>query len=341
MLNSTRTPLEPWRIALIDDSPDDRADMRRMLLTGSERQLHFIEAETGAAGIEQVMGLSPPPNCILLDYNLPDMAAPEVLAALMGKDGMPLCPVVVVTGGASREEARRVLRSGAQDYVGKDWINAQSISRTVENAAESFAMARELRERKETLRRVTDREAFRGVFTDAMRALSDAYAVKTVASRLLGLHLQASRVIYAEVVGDGQVVVEPGYVNGVGPIEGVFALAEYGQGLLPSLLAGTPVIATDLQSDTNYSVAERAEYGKFDIVSNLSVPLVKDGRLRAILGVHQNTPREWTADEIALTTEIAERTWNSVERVRAEKALLASQTHWPKSSGSCRRFRPC
>jgi PAS domain S-box-containing protein len=324
--NATRTPLEPWCIAIIDDSLEDRAEMRCMLLTASQRHLTFIEAETGAAGIAAVLNASAPPNCILLDYKLPDMEAPDVLAALVGKDGMVVCPVVVVAGGACHAEGRQALRSGAQDYVGKDWMNAQGISRAIENASESFAMTRELRERKETSRRVADRDAFRLAFTEATRNLGDPVAVKTVASRLLGLYLRVNRVVYAEVVKDGNVLIEPGYVDGVNQIEGVFALTDYGNELLLQLQQGAAIVASDLVHDSSYSSSERQAYAKLAVVANLSVPLLKDGRLVAILAVHQNSTRDWTADDIALVTEIAERTWSLLGQARAEKALLASQT---------------
>ena len=39
--------LKPWRVGIIDDSPDDRSEIRRMLLSGSERRLTFVEAGSG------------------------------------------------------------------------------------------------------------------------------------------------------------------------------------------------------------------------------------------------------------------------------------------------------
>ena len=48
--------LEPWCIAIIDDSPEDCAEIRRMLLKGSDRRLSFIEAGTAQAGIQSVLG---------------------------------------------------------------------------------------------------------------------------------------------------------------------------------------------------------------------------------------------------------------------------------------------
>ena len=80
--------LKPWCVVIIDDSPEDRAEVRRMLLSGSDRRLSFIEAGTAEAGIRAVLGATMPPDCVVLDYNLPGMDAPDVLAALISSNGM-------------------------------------------------------------------------------------------------------------------------------------------------------------------------------------------------------------------------------------------------------------
>jgi PAS domain S-box-containing protein len=324
MPQTGKEALKPWRVFIIDDSPEDRAEVRRMLLKGSERRLTFVEAETAGAGVLAVLNALPPPDCVVLDYNLPDMEAPEVLAALTAPDGMPVCPVVVVTGGASRDEGRRVLRAGAQDYIGKDWTSPHAINRAVENASESWAMARELRQRKEALRRTTDRETFRSVFGDATRDLTDEQSLKRVASGLLGAHLDASRVMYGEVVGP-TVVIGMSYVNGVQQIAGSYLLEDYGPRLLGILQSGETVAVADVPGDSGYTEAEKAAYAEIQISANLSIPILKGGRLVAILGVHQNAPRVWTADEAAIAREIAERTWSAVEHARSEARLLANR----------------
>ena len=140
-------PIEPrWRLVIIDDSPDDRAEVRRLLLKGSTRRYDFAEAETGAAGIRAIVeALEGPPDCAILDYHLPDCDAPQVLAELAGPDFDGVCPVVVVTGSQGQEVGRAVLRAGAEDFIGKAWMTADSLTRAVENAMERWAMARELR----------------------------------------------------------------------------------------------------------------------------------------------------------------------------------------------------
>ena len=130
----TAIPAQGWRVVIIDDSPDDRGEVRRLLLRGSERRYSFDEAVTGAAGVEAVRGCQAMPDCVVLDYNLPDMDALEVLVGLAGPDGLPVCPVVVLTGGTEPEAGRMVLRAGAQDYIAKDGLTPLALTRIVENA---------------------------------------------------------------------------------------------------------------------------------------------------------------------------------------------------------------
>ena len=154
MISSVTTPANNWRIVIIDDSPDDRSEIRRLLLRGSiDRRYSFAEAQTGEAGIKAVLASPAMPDCVVLDYNLPDMDALDVLGALVGPDGLPDCPVVVLTGGTGPEAGSLVLRAGAQDYIAKDGLTPLALTRIVENAVERLAMARELIGRNAALTR--------------------------------------------------------------------------------------------------------------------------------------------------------------------------------------------
>ena len=140
---------EVWHIVIVDDSPDDRAEARRLLLKGSDRRYTFTEAESGAAGVRALREwATAPQRCVVLDYHLPDLTAPEFLAAISGADGAPGWPVVVFTGDDSPETGRSALRAGAHDYLGKNWRTPQVLVRAVENATERWAMACDLRQQQ-------------------------------------------------------------------------------------------------------------------------------------------------------------------------------------------------
>ena len=51
------------------------------------------------------------------------------------------------------------------------------------------------------------------------------------------------------------------------------------------------------------------------------MPLVKEGRLTALMAIHSRVPRAWSACELALLTEVTDRSWAHIERVRSAAAV--------------------
>ncbi|QEH36737.1 Autoinducer 2 sensor kinase/phosphatase LuxQ [Aquisphaera giovannonii] len=142
---STTTVTALWLVLIVDDSAEDRAEIRRMLPLGAERRYRFREVGTGLEALRAIRE-SPDghPDCLVLDYHLPDIDAIDVIESILGPDGLPICPVVVITGEDGLEMGRAVLRAGAQDYVGKAWLTPAAMTRAVENAVERHALARQL-----------------------------------------------------------------------------------------------------------------------------------------------------------------------------------------------------
>ena len=132
-----------WRVLIVDDNFDDRADVRRMLLCGSDRRYVFVETELGRSCLKLIRDtVDTPPDCVVLDFYLPDMDALEVLAALRDEAGYLPCAVMVITG-SDRSRGPEVVRAGAQDYLGKNVLTPESLTRGVENSIERFALLTE------------------------------------------------------------------------------------------------------------------------------------------------------------------------------------------------------
>jgi len=187
----------------------------------------------------------------------------------------------------------------------------------------------ERRRAEEALRKSAGRAAFRAELTEALRPLADPAKIKAEASRVLGQHLEANRVIYGEIsLDDWMYLGGSEYLDGAGSIAGRLDLDDYDPALLENFQAGRTVVAPDLSNDAALTAERLATFEAAQVRAHVSVPLVKNGRLVAALGVNQTSPRAWTAEEIALVEETAERTWAAVERARAEEALRRSEERY-------------
>jgi PAS domain S-box-containing protein len=174
------------------------------------------------------------------------------------------------------------------------------------------------------VRQNADRNAFRVTLTDALRPIADPLEIQAMTSQMLGEYLGANRVAYFEVRGD-HYVVERDYVNGATPMAGSYPIDLFGSKLFAAYRTGRPVFAAHVETDPNLSADQKSAYAARQITAYIGVPLVKDGEFVAGLGVHSSKPREWTADEVALVEEAADRIWTAVDRARAEAALRESE----------------
>jgi len=105
-------------VLIVDDDLVDRMACRRALAANEHADFVLSEAETGHDGL--LLATDETPDCILLDYNLPDLNGLEFLQHLReGASGSHI-PVVLLTGADSATVAVEAMRRGARDYLGKD-----------------------------------------------------------------------------------------------------------------------------------------------------------------------------------------------------------------------------
>ncbi|MDB5328037.1 MAG: multi-sensor signal transduction histidine kinase, partial [Phycisphaerales bacterium] len=169
-----------------------------------------------------------------------------------------------------------------------------------------------------------ERQTFLLRLSDALRPLADPVEIQAEAVRVLGTQFQVNRVAYYEVF-QTDYVIERDYVDGVPSLAGRYPVASFGQKLYTAHLLGRPIIVEDVEADSDLSPAERAAFAAIQIRAYIGVPLVKDGQVVAGLTAQSALPRKWTADEVSLIQDTAERTWSAVERARAEAELRDSE----------------
>ena len=137
-----------YTIVIIEDNDVDRVLYQRFLSVDKSASYRFIEAEDGESGVKICQEYNP--DCILLDYNLPDMNGIEVLQKLLEKQDA--VPVVMLTGQGDEMLAVNVMKAGAQDYLPKDKVTAETIRKVTHNAIERVQLIRQIYAQHETLK---------------------------------------------------------------------------------------------------------------------------------------------------------------------------------------------
>ena len=168
-------------------------------------------------------------------------------------------------------------------------------------------------------KRREQRDSFLIQLDDTVRAMSDPYEITQTAAKLLGTHLEVNRCAYAEVDPDQDAFDVTGdYTSGVPSIVGRYRMVDFGAAAIDSMVAGLPFVSDDTETDPR--IAE--EYETYRVIAMraiICVPLLKDGRFIAGIGVHQATPRRWREDEIELVKQVGGRCWESIERARVTR----------------------
>jgi two-component system, OmpR family, response regulator RegX3 len=100
------------KIAFLEDNLAFASEMVHALQTANIEVDHFVSGRACLRALtEQRYDMA------LLDYEVPDMNGPEVLAGLKVRGNCP--PVIFLTGRDSEEDVVAVIESGADDYIVK------------------------------------------------------------------------------------------------------------------------------------------------------------------------------------------------------------------------------
>lgn len=129
---------KPYKVLIIDDSAADRRIYRRFLQGQQRYELEVFEATTAEAGLAYFTEVVP--DCVILDYRLPDLDGLSVLEAFQKtvESGQVKrrVPVIFITGKAEAMLVSEAYRWGAAKYISKDTITSASILEALADALE-------------------------------------------------------------------------------------------------------------------------------------------------------------------------------------------------------------
>ncbi|WP_218013774.1 PAS domain-containing protein [Rubellimicrobium rubrum] len=192
------------------------------------------------------------------------------------------------------------------------------------DVAERTRVMVERRRAEQALRLGSERLRFLDALGRETAAAPDADAVMAITTRMLGLHMGAAICAYADMDPDedGFTIRGDWAALGSKSIVGRYKLAAFGETAVRNLRAGLPLVVGDVQAELSPDAA--ATFGSIGIAATICMPLVKEGRLVALMAVHHARPHGWAAAERAMVRDVTDRSWAHVERARAEAELRAS-----------------
>ncbi|AZF05783.1 GAF domain-containing protein [Pseudomonas sp. R5-89-07] len=150
---------------------------------------------------------------------------------------------------------------------------------------------------------------------------TDAEDIMTSTTRLVAEHLQVSICAYADMEDDqdGFTIRGDWSAQGSPSIIGHYSLAAFGERAVTNLRAGEPLVVCN--NLLELPPHEAATFQTLGVTATICMPLIKDGRLTALMAVHDKQPRYWSSYDLALLGEVTERSWAHIERVRADAAV--------------------
>jgi PAS domain S-box-containing protein len=181
------------------------------------------------------------------------------------------------------------------------------------------------------LRESQARQGFLLALTDVLRHGGSTQEILHGVCEMLGRHFKVDRVGYGHV-DEAQDLIDYDvcWTDGsVPPLLGQFPASAFGPQVIERLRAGRTIAIPNVRQHPLTSELQTIKTShEVDTRAILVVPLFKAGRLRTIVYLNQRPEREWSADDISLMEEVAERTRELIERGRTEDALRDSEARW-------------
>ena len=149
-----------YTFLVIDDNPADVGVLRRNLQKITQFNSHIIPVPDYESAVEILT--EKPIDCVFLDYRLGGQSGLSILKKL--RNSGENVPMIACTGQGDESVAAELMKSGAQDYLPKQYINPGSLFHMVTNAIDKVRLEKNLKEKQEEL------EAFVAVSSHDLKA---------------------------------------------------------------------------------------------------------------------------------------------------------------------------
>ena len=116
-------------IVIVDDNEYDIKTYIRHLTKEGFNPAGIFTAETGSEGIDAI--IKNEPDCVILDYRLPDKDGLEVLSYFKTNPLRKKTSIIIITGMGNETIAVEAIKNGAADYLVKSSLTQETLANSV------------------------------------------------------------------------------------------------------------------------------------------------------------------------------------------------------------------
>ncbi|MET0310269.1 MAG: GAF domain-containing protein [Sphingomonas sp.] len=170
-------------------------------------------------------------------------------------------------------------------------------------------------------------QTFLLAWSDRIRNETNARGILGRTLAALGEHLGVERANFAEASEDGSVlcVVQEWREGVLSTVDQRYPLSALGKKLAAAHSSGLPVCVDDTATDPRFDETNKPLFDSLGIAAVLTLPMIRSGKIVAVLSVQQGTPRRWSDSEVELVRDVADRTLAVLQRAHSEERLAESE----------------
>jgi PAS domain S-box-containing protein len=164
---------------------------------------------------------------------------------------------------------------------------------------------------------------------DRLRNEGETAAIVALAGAIVCRLLDVKRVGFCsfDVNADFGTIEHDYTTGGLNTIAGIYRMDDYGIHA-DDLRNGRIVVLDDVLGGATLG-AKTKRWRTAGIAAAVDVPIIAEDRLSAVFFVHDDSPRHWAEDDIAVIRSVADRTWAALERARSaeRQKILTRELH--------------
>ncbi len=181
----------------------------------------------------------------------------------------------------------------------------------------------ERRAAEQRLRHSEERLKFAAELASKQRSLRDTSEIMALTSETVAKFLHANRAGFYRMVDEDRLYFDVSWTDGsIASVTGeTISTKDLGQAYNSSARAGRPIVSSDTR--VGGDIGEQA--GRYGARAGIAAPIVRQGRWESGFYLSSATPRSWADEEVAFVQEIAQTSWDAIERAEAEAEVRLSE----------------